>query len=1086
MYTPGKPITYDEERAIITKERRGGYVPYSLIKVPDLYGIEYSGDDHTLQVSGNHPSSTMGSNKNVHSTGSNNKPNIKVRTDQHVLVGDKPRVPIMRERTSTNNDGSTSVLNGTYISNKVQSGEVNCNSSSVDDGNLATSPSDVWKSLSTEGKGYWKKIPLDDRTRIVELIDPTISPSDVWKSLSMKGKGYWRKIPMDDRKRIVELLVYFNDKNVSNTECQPTAADNTLNSSTDDPEVAYLNKILRKETKRITRSIARHITGSSREYQRAVSICNPSVIVIQRYVRRYLVNKSFVTNRKKVNHGTPGRRLNISRMDDSTMKDGGNSNRHVITRPLSPSSTTTTDITTTDSHVFNQLQESTTPSIITSIEGTPTSSSMNPWGALLSDILSSNTTSAQYQDAFEYTATKESEEQCGVQLDMYVHPTGNKLGECTLCTFLVKDWQWIDIMARKYGTRAFWYGRSSDGYQDGTFDGYLISSRSTTESRPEDFVMLSLVCFFLDGYAFSEASDALHKVLRHQGRWGEVKSTSHEEKWGARVLSNEHESPLLGNEFNECFALIWTSRATATFARIFDRDLRALETLQLQRVVLDPLSHLRTWIFICHVTFDYCELVLLRLKIRLTKSGNLSHTSSSVHNFLRYSKTITGGVDILHIQACGVNNNQPICYSSGLNCNNCQRQIATATQADSWIGHIKWEELRHLRIGSKNDISFANNNTRIDGESDDGNGEQMLLKYEEPTDNERRNDVSTPTSDVCIIYSSTREHRIILTTQYCIKSISDTDSDEIKLSPTISNSERRVQNDAETGIILHVSSDVPIHDIRFRVDKPVSTSTQHIMHRGYGEHSIAHVTNSNKDIGSTNNTTSQDGEHVISMSYAVSDNTPTSYGQYDLDILMRLVVIVDYNTHWLITCIDGEQAAMPIDTKYTTIKYTWIRIILIRVMKGYGTSTSSRNGNTWYSSIVNHVMTNTHTDGIVDNNIAHRNQVLRSNIIRGSTLSVRIRGDTSAMDYVLNLKIDNAYKLLRGEKAHDNNTRTECDTAQLVVEFENVTMHNISPTRWDGRGVSAGRFKGQYLNTHPIWMNWKGTYDLVGIKPMTP
>ena len=131
-------------------------------------------------------------------------------------------------------------------------------------------------------------------------------------------------------------------------------------------------------------------------------------------------------------------------------------------------------------------------------------------------------------------------------------------------------------------------------------------------------------------------------------------------------------------------------------------------------------------------------------------------------------------------------------------------------------------------------------------------------------------------------------------------------------------------------------------------------------------------------------------------------------------------------------------------------------------------------------------MTNTHTDGIVDNNIAHRNQVLRSNIIRGSTLSVRIRGDTSAMDYVLNLKIDNAYKLLRGEKAHDNNTRTECDTAQLVVEFENVTMHNISPTRWDGRGVSAGRFKGQYLNTHPIWMNWKGTYDLVGIKPMTP
>ena len=155
---------------------------------------------------------------------------------------------------------------------------------------------------------------------------------------------------------------------------------------------------------------------------------------------------------------------------------------------------------------------------------------------------------------FEHTATKESEEQCGVLLDMYVHPTGTKLGESALCTFLVKDWQWIDIEARKYAARSLWYGTSSDGHQDERFDGHLISSRSTTESREsEDFVMLSLVCFFLDGYAFSEYSDALHQVPRHQGRWGAVKSTLHEEKWGARVPSNEHESPLLGNEFNECF-----------------------------------------------------------------------------------------------------------------------------------------------------------------------------------------------------------------------------------------------------------------------------------------------------------------------------------------------------------------------------------------------------------------------------------------------------------------------------------------------------------------------------------------------------
>ena len=196
-------------------------------------------------------------------------------------------------------------------------------------------------------------------------------------------------------------------------------------------------------------------------------------------------------------------------------------------------------------------------------------------------------------------------------------------------------------------------------------------------------------------------------------------------------------------------------------------------------------------------------------------------------------------------------------------------------------------------------------------------------------------------------------------------------------------------------------------------------------------------------------------------------DTLTVHRQSDMDILLTLVVFTDYNTHWLITCIDGEQITMSIDRKYTTIKYTWIRIILIRVMKGYGTSTSSRSGNTWYSSIVNHVTTNTHTDGIINNNIAHRNQVFRSNIVRGNMLSshdklIRIHRDALATNDVLNFKIDNTYESLRGREVHDDNTHAECDTAQLIVEFGNVSMYNISPTRWDGRGVSAERFKAQY------------------------
>ena len=112
---------------------------------------------------------------------------------------------------------------------------------------------------------------------------------------------------------------------------------------------------------------------------------------------------------------------------------------------------------------------------------------------------------------------------------------------------------------------------------------------------------------------------------------------------------------------------------------------------------------------------------------------------------------------------------------------------------------------------------------------------------------------------------------------------------------------------------------------------------------------------------------------------------------------------------------------LPINGKYTTIRYNWTWIVLVRVMKEYYTSTSIHNGDTWDNSMMN----------------------------------------------------------------HDNNTREKYDAIQLNVEFENVSMYNTSPTRWDGRGVSTDRFHRAILNTHPIWMNWKGTYDLAGIKPMT-
>ena len=83
---------------------------------------------------------------------------------------------------------------------------------------------------------------------------------------------------------------------------------------------------------------------------------------------------------------------------------------------------------------------------------------------------------------------------------------------------------------------------------------------------------------------------------------------------------------------------------------------------------------------------------------------------------------------------------------------------------------------------------------------------------------------------------------------------------------------------------------------------------------------------------------------------------------------------------------------------------------------------------------------------------------------------MRIGRDASATDHVLDFRVDNAYESLCKREVHDDNTHAERDTAQLIVEFENVSIYNISPTRWDGRGVSADRFKVQYLDTHPIWI----------------
>ena len=193
-------------------------------------------------------------------------------------------------------------------------------------------------------------------------------------------------------------------------------------------------------------------------------------------------------------------------------------------------------------------------------------------------------------------------------------------------------------------------------------------------------------------------------------------------------------------------------------------------------------------------------------------------------------------------------------------------------------------------------------------------------------------------------------------------------------------------------------------------------------------------------IDNTESLTCNTGICNGSLGYIASDQ---------IDMVFVMDIFADYDTHWSVSCIDWEQAALPIDGKYTTVGYSW-HIMLVRVTKGY-TSTSIRSGNTCYILIISHATTNKHTDGIVIGKVAHGNQVSKPFTIRGDAFA----------SYVLSFGNNNAYKLLGRQEVREDNTHAECDTARLIVEFDKVSMHNISPTRWDGRGVSADRFKVQ-------------------------
>ena len=86
------------------------------------------------------------------------------------------------------------------------------------------------------------------------------------------------------------------NKNGIDTARKRTAVEGIMD-RTSDEELVYLYVLKRKEDKRIRSSIANHITGSSKNYSRAASICKPSIITIQKFVRRFILKNS-ITSQK--------------------------------------------------------------------------------------------------------------------------------------------------------------------------------------------------------------------------------------------------------------------------------------------------------------------------------------------------------------------------------------------------------------------------------------------------------------------------------------------------------------------------------------------------------------------------------------------------------------------------------------------------------------------------------------------------------------------------------------------------------------------------------------------------------------------
>ena len=205
-----------------------------------------------------------------------------------------------------------------------------------------------------------------------------------------------------------------------------TTAERILINTGGDKDHVDLYRGLRMKKKGIRCSVSQNVTGSRRRYAEALVIALPSAIVIQRYVRRFFAIK-LVSKLKEsvccdppITYNAPSHTSGLSQSSMPT--------KELLPEVVSMNDGENGETLDGSSGLVDILQDTT---MYTALKDIPT------WGGRMNQ---------SYTGYNKSDPNKKSEEEWGSLLDWPV--CYDDIQEDT-----VKDWQWIDLMTRKFASR---------------------------------------------------------------------------------------------------------------------------------------------------------------------------------------------------------------------------------------------------------------------------------------------------------------------------------------------------------------------------------------------------------------------------------------------------------------------------------------------------------------------------------------------------------------------------------------------------------------------------------------------------------